>query len=304
MAENDGKVVFELDVDDSQVQAKIDRAIGEMRRAAQSGRNALLSLDADTAAALARLHRVRAESGAAGGASVGGAATGAAPSPGIGADASPAAAIAGALGEAAAQAEQLAASAREAATSGAGAAEALANQAETLLGQSEALANQAEAARGAEASMRSAWASISLIDGAASGLRASIQAARDAAGGISGAISGLISRIRSASSGTPTGGGAGTTRMSKYAVGLDVVPYDDYPALLHRGEMVLNAAEASAYRMGGERVAPGAQIDYDRLARAMANVSLEMDGQKVGRLVEKGVSAAQSYRYNRAARRG
>ena len=128
-------------------------------------------------------------------------------------------------------------------------------------------------------------------------------AAKTAASGLQGAIAGLISRIRGTSV-SAGGGGAGTTRVSKYAVGLDVVPYDEYPALLHKGEMVLNAAEASAYRMGGGRGADGFAIDYEQLARAMANVSLEMDGQKVGRLVEKSVSAAQSARYNRATRKG
>lgn len=303
MAENDGKVVFELDVDDSQIQGKIDRALVEMRRAAQSGRNALLSLDADTAAALARLHRVQAESNAAGSVAssstdaASGATTGSrhsatasgAPSPATGADVSRGGGVAGALSDAAASVEQVAVNAG-------GMAEASASAA-------EALAGQAESARGAEASMRSAWASMALIDGAAAGLRSSLLAASDAAGGISGAISALISRIRGTSASTG-GSGAGTGRLSKYAVGLDVVPYNEYPALLHKGEMVLNAAEASAYRMGGGRGADGFAIDYDCLARAMANVSLEMDGQKVGRLVEKSVSAAQSVRYNRAARKG
>jgi hypothetical protein len=36
--------------------------------------------------------------------------------------------------------------------------------------------------------------------------------------------------------------------LPRLRVGLDYVPYDDYPALLHKGEMVLTAAEASAYR--------------------------------------------------------
>lgn len=36
------------------------------------------------------------------------------------------------------------------------------------------------------------------------------------------------------------------------AKGNDYVPYDNYPSLLHRGEMVLTASEARRYRSGGE----------------------------------------------------
>lgn len=36
--------------------------------------------------------------------------------------------------------------------------------------------------------------------------------------------------------------------LSKLRVGMDYVPYDDYPALLHRGEQVLTASEAKEKR--------------------------------------------------------
>nr|WP_325295339.1 tape measure protein [uncultured Oscillibacter sp.] len=38
--------------------------------------------------------------------------------------------------------------------------------------------------------------------------------------------------------------GKGRNRPGQYAVGLDYVPYDEFPALLHQGERVLTAAEA------------------------------------------------------------
>lgn len=50
------------------------------------------------------------------------------------------------------------------------------------------------------------------------------------------------------------GTGGGTTRTTggytytSHAAGLEYVPYDEYPAMLHRGEMVLTALEARAYR--------------------------------------------------------
>lgn len=50
-------------------------------------------------------------------------------------------------------------------------------------------------------------------------------------------------------------GGAGGLRRSGYAYGLDYVPYDNFPALLHQGERVQTAAEAR-----GERAAPSVTI--------------------------------------------
>lgn len=43
-------------------------------------------------------------------------------------------------------------------------------------------------------------------------------------------------------------GGGGS--VGHYATGLDYVPYDDFPAILHKGEAVLTASEASDWRRG------------------------------------------------------
>lgn len=42
--------------------------------------------------------------------------------------------------------------------------------------------------------------------------------------------------------------GSGSSDGSGHAAGLSYVPYDEYPALLHKGEMVLTRLEAEAYR--------------------------------------------------------
>lgn len=82
------------------------------------------------------------------------------------------------------------------------------------------------------------------------------------------------------SSGT-TGGRAG---------GLDYVPYNNYVANLHRGEMVLTSEEATQYRKGNENAAGGMTFniningiqfsDVNSMAHALANqISYELQAQ-------------------------
>ena len=112
---------------------------------------------------------------------------------------------------------------------------------------------------------------------------------------VQSAIDDLAGRLRRINVPNDNGGGGGS-----FAVGLDNVPYDGFVATLHRGETVLNRAEAAAYRFkGGSGVAA---IDYGALASAMAGMTVQMDGRVVGRLVERSVSTAQGERYGRAAR--
>ena len=69
-----------------------------------------------------------------------------------------------------------------------------------------------------------------------------------------------------------------------YATGLDYVPYNGFPAILHRGEAVLTAGEAQHWRDGGT-----GGIDYDRLAAAIASrpIVIEGDTNRIFKLVQK-----------------
>ena len=71
-----------------------------------------------------------------------------------------------------------------------------------------------------------------------------------------------------------TGGGS-------HATGLDFVPYNNYSAILHRGEAVLTAGEAQRWRDGGT------SIDYNRLAAAIAArpIIIQGDTNKIFKVV-------------------
>ena len=54
-----------------------------------------------------------------------------------------------------------------------------------------------------------------------------------------------------------------------HATGLDYVPYNEYPAILHEGEAVLTKMEATQWRSGG--MAQPEKIDYNRLAETIVS---------------------------------
>lgn len=77
-----------------------------------------------------------------------------------------------------------------------------------------------------------------------------------------------------------------------YATGLNSVPYDNFPAYLHKGEAVLTRTQADRWRNGHD--GGSVTIDYDRMASAIASamggMSVQMDGHAVGVLVTPTVS--------------
>lgn len=119
-------------------------------------------------------------------------------------------------------------------------------------------------------------------------------------GKMSEKVKNLWSSITSGSSSKKSGGSE-----KAFAVGADYIPEDDYPALLHRGEAVLTAAEAKVWREGGNTRAGSAggdsfEIDYDRLADAVAKRPIMLDGQSI----EKNVSNRQARRVESMQRSG
>lgn len=99
------------------------------------------------------------------------------------------------------------------------------------------------------------------------------------------------------------GKGFSIPKIPKLRVGMDFVPSDDFPALLHRGEAVLTASEAAQWRARCSMPAAAStaggyggnvSIDYDKLARAMSGMTVVMDKQKVGYILTPEISYNQA----------
>ena len=185
----------------------------------------------------------------------------------------------------------------------ANAAEQTTTAQESVTSALESAASAAESSASAASGTASAATSVGTnLRKAATKASVASSAASSLSSGISSLQSAITSLARKVNSYTVPTGGGGTATPETHAVGLDYVPYDGYGAILHKGEMVLTAAEASAFRFGGH--SSGSGFDASALAAAMQGVEVTMDGRMVGRLVERSVSTAQSVRYARSARKG
>ena len=93
---------------------------------------------------------------------------------------------------------------------------------------------------------------------------------------------------------------SGGVNYSRYhATGMDYIPYDNYPAMLHRGEAVLTKSENEA-RRGGMSARELSSTMEDALITAMEQVAVYMSGNKVGNLTTKTVkSNINSENYSR-----
>jgi len=99
-----------------------------------------------------------------------------------------------------------------------------------------------------------------------------------------------------------SGIGAGTKPFGQ-AKGNWTVPYDNYPSLLHRGEMVLNKSQARQFRDGeGSGIDLRGAID-SAIMSAMSRVNFALNGEKVADLTKRRTAKninAQTYNKMRA----
>lgn len=123
------------------------------------------------------------------------------------------------------------------------------------------------------------------------GLQSSINEAASAMSGLAAAASSVS--FAGLGGGTLGGGVGPAPTVGRFAKGAWEIPYDEYPAMLHRGEMVLTASQARKYR-SGEAGDLSPETLYQAVAgavqQAVANIQINMDGVSVGNAVTKQVS--------------
>lgn len=139
----------------------------------------------------------------------------------------------------------------------------------------------AQGAQSTASAAASAWAAMSQN---AAGSISTLQAAGVSAwGAIAAQITAATAAARRYFS--LQGGGKG------YAMGLDYVPYNEFPARLHEGEAVLTKAEADRWRRGESSSAAVKSENLGQTLRdALQGMTIAMDGETVGRLVADTVS--------------
>ena len=70
--------------------------------------------------------------------------------------------------------------------------------------------------------------------------------------------------------------GNGNVSAKGYATGLNYVHYDEFPALLHRGEAVLTAAEARVWRNGQMTPAMAGGITINQYIQSVPQTPVEL----------------------------
>lgn len=66
-----------------------------------------------------------------------------------------------------------------------------------------------------------------------------------------------------------------------YATGLDYVPYDEFPAILHKGEAVLTASEAAAWRAGKKEGASVNKVESEPITSKSSGITIVQNIQTV-----------------------
>lgn len=104
---------------------------------------------------------------------------------------------------------------------------------------------------------------------------------------------GLDTEKRDSNPNNPYGNNWHNTGTPRKATGLNYVPYNDFPVILHAGEAVLNRADATAYRagnVGGISAESISQAVAVAVREALDGVGVYMGADRVGDLVTQRVS--------------
>ena len=114
------------------------------------------------------------------------------------------------------------------------------------------------------------WEQIAtdIIDSLLSGLKSAWKSVKSWFGGVWDALFNKKVNVKS--------DGNGGVSVEGYATGLNYVPYDEFPAILHRGEAVLTAAEAKVWRKGQQTPAMAGGITINQYIQSVPQTPVEM----------------------------
>lgn len=132
-----------------------------------------------------------------------------------------------------------------------------------------------------DASEQAYTAGLATGEGFNQGLRQMLEEARSIAAEYNGIFAGMQDKLEGASN-------SGNTAKNSHANGLYSVPYDEYPAILHKGERVLTAAEARLYNEREKRET----TDNSRTIN-MGGITINGDAdRKTVRMIERAIRKA------------
>ena len=164
--------------------------------------------------------------------------------------------------------------------------------------------------------MQSMVAGLNQSESASANARATVNAMNAALEAGIAETQGIVNRYNQALAAL---GRVRTAKLTSHAAGLTSVPYDDYPANLHKGERVLTALQAQALdaqsrvsvyfpapdsRPAAPTVAVARQTDLDyrqigmEVANALDGMSVVIDGEQAGRILAAYVSQEQGSALN------
>lgn len=156
-----------------------------------------------------------------------------------------------------------------------------------------------EAVDRAGSSMQSAVATAGFDSAGQTAMQRFIQGINSMQGAVMAAVNAIASaaasRMQQALSSIQAMAASAGGSVGGYATGLDYVPYDEFPALLHKGEAVLTASEAAAWRAGKKEGASGNPVESNKKADSYSGITIVQNIQSVPQTPVEFASTTAAY---------